>query len=433
LPVFHHQHIESSAGRTRIHHLEADAGAQKLRAECGRRKILASAGAEQQQLGAQRHDASGVYMDEIFQGLYVGLRNDGGWGNDDGTPVGGIVHAQFAVAVSANDINGRSRVLHEAHALKILKTAGAVVSSLYFRFMARGGRAVSPLLERLLARADDYSQVSDWRADAVAANAVAGNAVAADAVAADEPLAAAPIALFAAHGLVSGAWACLATPVHYTAEMSNVRLAHDGILRLDPAAAAALALDFNRIWRDSGIAMRVGRFADLFCIFDAPLRVATQDPEAVLDRHIEDYLPQGADAPRLRRLMSEIEMWLFEHAATGVPQARHSSIVNGLWLWGGGAVRSSPISPDLKSAGEDALFSYFNGDVSRGGVVVAPRPDSAEWPAAEAQWLEPAVTALRSGRVQRLLLSGDDRCFTIRAVNLRRFWRRDRPWPEHFQ
>jgi hypothetical protein len=292
------------------------------------------------------------------------------------------------------------------------------VSSLYFRFMARGDRAASPLLERLLARADGYSHVSDWRADAVAA---------------EEPCAAAPIALFAAHGLVNGAWACLATPVHYTAEMSNVRLAHDGILRLDQATAAALALDFNRIWRDSGIAMKVGRFADLFCIFDAPLRVTTQDPEVVLDRHIEDFLPQGADAPRLRRLMSEIEMWLFEHAATGAPRARHSSTANGLWLWGGGALRTAPALLDLESAGEDVVFSYFNGDVSRGGVVVAPRPDSAEWPAAEAQWLKPAVTALKSGRLKRLLLSGADRCFTIRAANLRRFWRRDRPWTEHFQ
>jgi hypothetical protein len=194
-----------------------------------------------------------------------------------------------------------------------------------------------------------------------------------------------------------------------------------------------LALDFNRIWRDSGIAMKVGRFADLFCIFDAPLRVSTQDPEAVLDRHIEDFLPQGADAPRLRRLMSEIEMWLFEHAAAGASQARHSSTANGLWLWGGGALRTAPALLDLRSAGEDAMFSYFNGDVSRGGVVVAPRPDSAEWPAAEARWLEPAVTALKSGQVKRLLLSGDERCFTIRAANLRRFWRRDRPWTEHFQ
>jgi hypothetical protein len=300
------------------------------------------------------------------------------------------------------------------------------VSSLYFRFTARAAAAhASPLLERLLARADSPTVVTDWRADALQSQASAV-----------EPFAAAPIALFAAHGPSSGAWACIATPVHYTAEMSNVRLAPDGILRLDAAAAAALALDFNRVWRDSGICMQVGRFADLFCIFDAPLSVATYDPEGVLDRHIEEFLPQGPDAPRLRRLMSEIEMWLFEHAALGAPArgapARAAPVANGLWLWGGGGMRTVAPLHDLKCAGTDAVFSYFGGDVSRGGVVAAPSPGSAEWLAAETQWLQPAVSGLKSGRLTRILVSAADRCFTVRSSSLRRFWRRQRPWNEYF-
>ncbi len=297
------------------------------------------------------------------------------------------------------------------------------MSSLYFRFAVRGDRAMaSPLLDRLLARADDFYTVTDWRADAVRL---------------DEPFAAAPLALSAAHGTVSGAWVCFATPVHYLAEMSNVRLARNGILRLKEATALALAEDFNRIWYGSGICMKVGRFADLFCIFDAPLQVTTHDADAVLERHIEEFLPTGADAARLRRLMSETEMWLFEHAATRGAATRGAATaceptINGLWLWGGGEVRTSPLRRDLKFSGEDALFDYFQGDVSSGGIVAAPAPDSATWQIAERQWLEPAVAALRSGHLERLLLSGADRCYTVRAPSLRRFWRRERPWGEHF-
>jgi hypothetical protein len=264
----------------------------------------------------------------------------------------------------------------------------------------------SPLLDRLLARADDFSVVIDWRADAAAAQ---------------EAFAAAPIASFAAHGAVEGSWICLATPVHYNAEMSNVRLARDGILRLEDSAAAALAADFNRVWRDSGVHMRVGRFADLFCIFDAPLRVDTHDPEAVLDRHIENFLPVGPDASRVRRLMSEIEMWLFEHAAARGSPGRNTPSVNALWLWGGGAPRTSAALPGLMTRGEDAVFSYFHGDVSHGGVVIG-----------QMQMLEPAVESLKTGRIERLFLSAADRCFSIRASNLKRFWRRARPWREHF-
>ena len=281
------------------------------------------------------------------------------------------------------------------------------MSSLYFRFKARGDGLDSPLLSRLLTRADNFSVIQDWRADALGLDA-----------------AAAPLALLAAKGVLSGGWVCFATPVHYTAEMSNVRLRQDGILRLSEADALAMAADFNQVWHDAGVSMMVGRFADLFCLFDVPLQVTTQDPERVLGQPIEEFLPTGPDAARLRRLMSETEMWLFERA--------RPALANGLWLWGGGAARTSPDLPNLKTAGEDALFNYFRGDVSQGGIVSAPEPQSAEWPAAQIRWLEPAVVALKSGHLDQLTLCAADRSFRVTAANLRRFWRRDRAWREHF-
>jgi hypothetical protein len=303
--------------------------------------------------------------------------------------------------------------LGNLHAHKISKKPGALVTTLYFRLRPPAAAPQSsPLLEQLLARADAPVQVTDWRADAIRSQASTA-----------ETFAAGPLALSAASGPVDGAWVCIATPVHYTAEMSNVRLARDGILRLGADSAAALAQDFNRVWRDSGICMKVGRFADLFCIFDQPLVVATQDPERVLDRHIESFLPQGADAPRLRQLMSEMEMWLFEHPAMGT-RARPAKPVNGLWLWGGGVTRRAALPGGLRCSGDDAVFSYFGGDVSRGGIVSAD---------AGAPELAPAVGRLKSGQLGRMLLSAGDFCYEVSRANLRRFWRRGRrPWNEYF-
>jgi hypothetical protein len=296
--------------------------------------------------------------------------------------------------------------------------SGALLTSLYFRIRAAAAAPQSwPLLERLLARADAKMPVTDWRADAIRSQTLSGQALS------PEPFAAGPVALIAAPGQVDGAWACIATPVHYTAEMSNVRLARDGILRLGAERAAALAQDFNRVWRDSGIHLGVGKFADLFCIFDRPLAVATQDPERVLDRHIEGFLAQGADAPRLRQLMSEMEMWLFEHPAMGKP-ARGARPVNGLWLWGGGVTRGATLPEGLNCSGEDAVFSYFGGDVSRGGIVIAD---------AAGRELEPAVDRLKSGQLERILISAGDHCYAVSRRGLRRFWRRGRrPWNEYF-
>ena len=112
---------------------------------------------------------------------------------------------------------------------------------------------------------------------------------------------------------------------------------------LDPLAAEALAQDFNRVWTDSGFRLIAGRAGALYCSFDRMLSAFTHDPADALGRHIEAFLPSGSDAPRLRLLMSEVEMWLFEHAVNRARQAQGSAVITGLWLWGDGApVKSLP-------------------------------------------------------------------------------------------
>src|SRR6202011_4962555 len=175
----------------------------------------------------------------------------------------------------------------------------------YFRFNHRGAvaRRRAPLLERLLARADSSTAVTDWRADAFRLIAPAMTSMPGVGAA----------ALCADLGAVDAGSVFLATPVHYVAEMSNVRLPADCILSLRQLEADGLSADFNRVWNDAGIRLLAGRRADLYCAVDDALDATTHDPEETLDQRIENHLPAGAAAPRLRRLMSEIEMWLFDH------------------------------------------------------------------------------------------------------------------------
>jgi hypothetical protein len=289
------------------------------------------------------------------------------------------------------------------------------VSSQYFRFLSRSAEPRrSALVEQLLARADAFRPVSDWRADAFRLLAPQSASV--------PPPASA--ALCADCGAVNAAWVCLATPVHYVAEMTNVRMSSDGILSLTPAAAEALAMHFNQVWNGSGIRMLAGGSSRLYCTFEQTLHVTTRDPQDVLNRHIEEYLPAGTDAPRLRRLMSEIEMWLF-----GLSLPRMS----GLWLWGGGAPLASLPKIQGWAAGDDAFFSAFKGEKSDSGVIVATdAPGSAGWHDVESRWLKPAAAQLRAGALTRVELSADDRCFTVNAHAIRRFWRRSKPWWEFF-
>jgi hypothetical protein len=298
------------------------------------------------------------------------------------------------------------------------------VSSQYFRFLSRSAEpSRSALLERLLARADAFRPVDDWRADAfrlLAPQTASLPAIASAALCAD-------------CGAVDAAWVCLATPVHYVAEMTSVRMSQDGILSMTPAAAEALAMHFNQVWNGSGIRLIAGGSARLYCIFEQTLHVTTHDPQDALDRHIEEYLPAGADAPRLRRLMSEIEMWLFEHEANSSRARANLPRMSGLWLWGGGEPLASLPNIQGWAAGDDVFFSAFKGEKSHSGVIAASIvPGSDGWRDVESRWLKPAVAQLRAGLLTRLELSADDRCFTVNTHAMRRFWRRSKPWWEFF-
>ena len=316
------------------------------------------------------------------------------------------------------------------------------MSSQYFRFVALdGSRLRVPLLEQLIARADDWAPVTDWRAEAFRViapltarmPAVAAAALCADRAAADTR---AVDAGAVDAGAVNAAWVCVATPVHYVAEMTSVRLSQDGMLALTPAGADTLAADFNRVWKGSGIRMTAARSAQLFCTFDREMQVVTRDPEDALGRHIEEFLPVGADSGRLQQLISETEMWLFEHEVNRARTELGLPVINGLWFWGGGAPIASLPKVQGWAAGNDLFFNAFSAprDEKHGGVVAAGcAPGSEPWQALESRWLRPALIELRARRIGRLQLSAADRCFTLTARGLRRIWRRKKPWWESFE
>ena len=303
------------------------------------------------------------------------------------------------------------------------------MSTHYFRFTRHGAvdRQRSQLLERLLARADESIAVTDWRADAF--RLIAPKMMSMPGVGA--------AGLCAEIGAVNAASVFLATPVHYVAEMSSVRLPAGGILSLSRAEADALAVDFNRVWNGAGIRLLAGQSARLYCLADQTLEATTLDPEELLDERIENQLPAGAAGASLRRLMSEIEMWLFEHAVNRSRTANAGAVVNGLWLWGGGPALASLPPVDGWTAGDDPFFSAFaaqresTGSAS-GVMVTAAEPGSADWRDVESSWLERSLADLTSSRIARLELSAGDRRFSVGARWNWRRWRRRRPWWEHF-
>jgi hypothetical protein len=223
--------------------------------------------------------------------------------------------------------------------------------------------------------------------------------------------------------------------------MSNVVLPADGILEIDASEADTLAAEFNRSFAGGGVRLVRGPGSGLFCVFDARLSADTTPPDEVLGGDIGSHQPRGEGSARLRRLGSEIEMWLFDHAVNAARRARGAPVISALWLWGGGA-GDAPLPPVAGwAAGDDALFSAFDGrsvypraagSVTSGVVVLDAWPGTAAWHDAERRWFDPALEDLKAGHLSRIEISASGTSFGLSARALRRFWRRSEPWWRSF-
>ena len=351
------------------------------------------------------------------------------------------------------------------------------MSTVYIRFTARAAGPLqrAPVLERLIARAASAKSGAAWRDEAflAIADSQAMPAVGSAALCGAGTVAAGP---------GTSAWVCVASPLHLVAGMQDVMLQEDGVLELDASEAAALASDFNHVFDDGGTRLLAGRGGVLLCVFDRMLEVETRDPDDMLGSDVFGFQAGGADAPRLRRLMSEMEMWLFDHAVNRARAARGMPAVSSLWLWGGGPVLAALPRVHGWTAGRDPLFSAFGDRLtfpgaeppgvaaaemraevsaaaeagrvigaakataartvagtergagpSAGVLVCAERPGSTVWAEVERRWLAPALAALRAGRIERLALSTGGLRFDVDKGSSWRFWRRRRPWWESFE
>ena len=305
------------------------------------------------------------------------------------------------------------------------------MSTLHLRLADRlpPGRLRAPGLELMLGGTASVLAV-DWRQDAFASISVGSAAPSV-----------AGAALFAACGSMPGRWACLASPVHLLAGLTDVRMPADGILELQTTEAGGLADDFTLVFADAGARLVAGPGSQLFCIFDRVLDVVTHDPAAAIDRDMFGLQPAGVDAPRLKRLMSEVELWLHEHAVNRERTARGAAVITGLWLWGGGPTLQT--LPEVRgwTSGADPLFAAFGSEAAlpppqpdgrrAAGVLVCDVPPGVpQWADFELRWLDPVAAALRRHEFERVTLSLGERMVSVTRVPRWRFWRRARPWWE---
>ena len=242
-----------------------------------------------------------------------------------------------------------------------------------------------------------------------------------------------------------------ADPVHLEVGNRAVVLAGDPAPGVSRTEAEALTGHLNRHF---GEAMRFhpldpGRW---YVRMQPMPEVQTTPPSTARGKEIEAHLPSGRDAVRLRALMNETQMLLYEHAVNSGREARGEPALNSLWFWGGGAIADAGAKPFAVVIADDPLA---RGLALAAAIPARPLPEMANFmlaafrdegvalvvlnapqdpdgfAALERNWFAPLLAALHAGSIGMLsmhLLGTKARleAETVRS-DLRYFWRRKKP------
>ncbi len=305
---------------------------------------------------------------------------------------------------------------------------------------AAGASERLPLLEQLLSRARHVRLPGDWR-DWLASNLA--------------PPALMPFTLAAIVGAAfrghskphpenTSYW--LATPVHLFAGLDSVHLHPAGLLRLGDEEQRWLANDFTRVFADSP--WRLEAIGRRELLLSGPVLAADgTDPATVLGGDPAGGLPRGEGAGKLRRLGSEIEMWLHEQPINRERAARGELPITALWLWGARAPVPSPalhlkrpalFGRDVHGEALCQLLRLTCADISQALPAIESVPvrlgsDTVllmeRLSQLEQQVLPAALRAVRERQLNLHLIAGKH-LFSLSPWRLMQWWRRSQPWWE---
>lgn len=328
------------------------------------------------------------------------------------------------------------------------------------------GAARLPALELLLARAHCQPLAAGWR-EWVAARLGAP---------AQCPPAEVAALAFAAQLLPPDAGAAhahhwFATPLHFFAGIDSVHLHPQGVLRLADAEQRRLAEEFARVFAGSPWSLSALGERELL-LTGPPLYASAADPFELLGRAPDACLARGPDANALRRLGSEIELWLHEHPLNLERVRRGELPVTGLWLWGGAEQPEReriPLAPGASAGASPAsrpmpllygrdTFTEACARLRSQSTLPLPASWRAEPALArsraerivllslrleqgliaallelERQWLAPALAAVQKHAISTLLVLLAGRSYRLTWHHCIRVWRPRAPWWEELR
>jgi hypothetical protein len=175
-----------------------------------------------------------------------------------------------------------------------------------------------------------------------------------------------------------------ADPAWVQPDMSGVRLLACGRMGLGLDEAQALAEPLRPVFDEAGMQLEISTpdHWHLRLPADTPLP-GLAPPSQALGEDLAQHLPQGAQGRRWRILQNDIQVLLHQHPLNAQRRTRGQSLVNSLWLWGGGRLPAAPTTTLTGVVSDDLLLRAL---AARAGVAQPLRTADAVT-AAGAGWL----------------------------------------------
>ncbi|MCC8363302.1 phosphoglycerate mutase [Lysobacter sp. A6] len=227
-----------------------------------------------------------------------------------------------------------------------------------------------------------------------------------------------------------------ADPAFVRPDINGARLLACGdALRLDQAEADAFVSVLRPLFGDSGMPIDAPRPARWYLRLPREAKLPSMaSPEEALGADLFDHLPEGPEGRRWRALLSEAQVALHQHPLNAQRAAAGKPPVNSLWFWGGGVLPDHVTTPHASVRSNEITLRALASIADAGGVDLPARFDGAglfdlrslrDLRALDAEWVEPALSSLKSGTLSSLAIDCEDGAqFTFLRSQRWRFWRK---------
>ncbi|RPD88734.1 phosphoglycerate mutase [Luteimonas sp. 100069] len=240
-----------------------------------------------------------------------------------------------------------------------------------------------------------------------------------------------------------------ADPVWLRPDINGVRLmAHGDALGVSTDDCAALLPALQEMFADAGFQLDAPVPARWYLRLPRDTRLpAFPDPSDALGTDLSEFEDTSPDARRWRALGSEAQILLHNHPWNAARAAAGRPPINALWFWGGGTL------PEARAGGGAAPRQVYTDDATLHALAAGAAGAQAlpsRWPdldldldpgaaalfdlsalrdlrQLQADWLQPALAAMKRGRIAVLTLDDEDgSVFALRRWHRLRMWRAPR-------